>query len=273
MHKRKYGRPMSPDERKGRCVRLYEMGQTQEWIARETGVTRPLVTQYLGAERVEAAIVNINNGPAPKLTIPQAAALGKLVPNPDDHRRTPTGPTLFQTPTVKEQRQEAARSHLPTIAQAAADHHLPPATVSALTYAIARQRDRRNLSRQEFNSYVAHVVRASDRIKAPIRNGGGQFTVASPDATGGKSAADLADKIGVSAPTVERVRAVLASDEDAVKAQLLAGEIAPKAAYIQVKRTEAARPCLPAGRETGVRDGVMVCSKFGADHRESRPRS
>lgn len=54
---------------------------------------------------------------------------------------------------------------------------------------------------------------------------------ASREASSGKSAAALAAQLGVSQATVERIRAVLDSDEEDLKAKLLAGEIAPYVAY------------------------------------------
>jgi protein gp37 len=108
-----------------------------------------------------------------------------------------------------------------------------------MEYAIARQRHRRNLTRHEFNSYVAHVVRASDRHKA--NGAGARNLIASGDAVTGKSAAALGAQLGVSTSTIERTRAVLASEDEDLKDQLLAGEIAPRAAYDQVRRIEVAR--------------------------------
>lgn len=80
----------------------------------------------------------------------------------------------------------------------------------------------------------------SDRLKQRGGDHTSDRAKASPDAfANGKSADELAEKLGISGRTVERTRAVLASDEENIKEQLLAGEIAPKAAYEQVRRTEA----------------------------------
>lgn len=113
---------------------------------------------------------------------------------------------------------------------------------AALDYAIARQRDRRNVSRHDLISYIAHVVRSKDNLKRAGRPP--EKLAARAANSSGKSADDLASKIGVSGDTVERVRAVLnATDEDVapVRDQLLAGEIAPRTAYNEVRRIEAVK--------------------------------
>jgi protein gp37/ParB-like chromosome segregation protein Spo0J len=110
---------------------------------------------------------------------------------------------------------------------------------AAIDYAIARQRDRRNLTRQQMNAYTAHVVRTADRLKT--HGAGARKLIAAGAAISGKSADELGAKIGVSGDTVERVRKVLASDDEETKAKLLAGKIAPNAAYQRVKRVEAAK--------------------------------
>jgi hypothetical protein len=82
----------------------------------------------------------------------------------------------------------------------------------ALDYAIARQRDRRNLSRTELAAFVARALHAKDKRQ---EHGGDRRSAdfkASNDALkGGKSSAEAAEQLGVSQATVERTRAVLAS--------------------------------------------------------------
>lgn len=78
----------------------------------------------------------------------------------------------------------------------------------ALDYAIARQRDRRNLTRQELAAFVARALHAKDNRK----QAGRPDKLASIDANYGKSSAEAAEQLGVSQATVERTRAVLASD-------------------------------------------------------------
>lgn len=56
-----------------------------------------------------------------------------------------------------------------------------------------------------------------------------------------RSADELGEKIGVSGATIKRVRAVLASDEEEVISQLLAGDIAPNTAYNLVRRARTAK--------------------------------
>jgi len=108
----------------------------------------------------------------------------------------------------------------------------------AQDYAIARQRDRRNMSREQQMSFVARVVRSKDQPKPRGGDHTSDGAKASMEAfANGKSAQALADQIGVGRATVERVRAVLASDDEQTKEQLLAGEIAPRAAYEHVKNT------------------------------------
>lgn len=127
----------------------------------------------------------------------------------------------------------------------------------ALEYAIARQRDRRNLSREQFRSYVAHVVRASDHLKQRGGDHTSDRAKASIDAFAGKSANGLAEKIGVSQPTVERVRAVLQDGDEETKERMMTGELSPNAAYQQVRQAERMRvdsaplpPSIPASNDS-----------------------
>ena len=135
-----HGMPMTPEERKERVVMLRKRGWTQEQIAKESGVTIKQVSNYCGADRVEEELITSGNK-SPDLTIAQAAALGKMIPDlgSQQGKRTDieqppqliTAPRPIKADTIAEQR-KAARSLIPVIAQAAAEHKFEPAIVSAL---------------------------------------------------------------------------------------------------------------------------------------------
>lgn len=114
---------------------------------------------------------------------------------------------------------------------------------AALEYAIRRQRGRRNLTRQELSAFVARAVETLDRVEPRGGDRGNQYTggKASRDALPEKSAAETAEKIGVSQATVERTRAVLASDDEDTKQALRSGETTVNGAYRAVKQAEAAK--------------------------------
>ncbi len=77
---------------------------------------------------------------------------------------------------------------------------------------------------------------------ATCPHAGQHRTIASREANSlGRSSDELAARIGVSGATVERVRAVLASDEEEIKEQLLAGDIAPYTAYKRVRWLQRAK--------------------------------
>jgi protein gp37 len=106
----------------------------------------------------------------------------------------------------------------------------------ALLYAIRRQRDRRNMTGKELAGFAARAFEALDRVK-PATFHGNQYTGggASPEAPPGKSAEETATSIGVSRAQVERMRAVLGSENEEAKAKLLAGETTINGAYTAVK--------------------------------------
>lgn len=125
----------------------------------------------------------------------------------------------------------------------------------ALEYAIRRQRDRRNLTGKELDGFVARAIEALDSLKPRGGDHGNQHTggkeaKASPGAFA-KSAAATAEQVGVSARTVERARAVLASGDEATRAALLQGRATANGAYRAVKHATAARrdsaPPSPSG--------------------------
>lgn len=121
------------------------------------------------------------------------------------------------------------------------DRHFEDKRV-ALEYAIRRQRDRRNLTRQEMAGFIARSVELMDRVKPQ-----GQRTdllsvdSKSDDRNDRTSAAETAAKIGVGYATVARARAVLASDDDEAKADLLNGKTTVNGAYQKVRQAEAAK--------------------------------
>lgn len=109
----------------------------------------------------------------------------------------------------------------------------------ALEYAIARQRDRRNLTKKQIDSFVARAIAALDRVG----KSGERTDLASPEARlqsntrSGKSAAATAERVSnlanlsVSRATVERARKVLKEGNEEIKEKLLSGEVSPSAAY------------------------------------------
>jgi protein gp37 len=108
----------------------------------------------------------------------------------------------------------------------------------ALEYAIRRQRDRRNLSRPELGGFIARAVETLDRVKPQ-----GQRSDLAQDCakSEGKSSADTAEKIGVSARTVEMVRAVQASGDEETKTALRNGQTTVNSAYKTVKQAAVAK--------------------------------
>jgi hypothetical protein len=87
---------------------------------------------------------------------------------------------------------------------------------AALEYAIRRQRDRRNLTKKELAGFVARAMETLDRVKpAGERSDLASVDARFDDGRRPKSAAETAEKIGVSQATVERVRTVMKSDDAA----------------------------------------------------------
>ena len=80
-------------------------------------------------------------------------------------------------------------------------------------------------------SFVARAMAALDRVKTAAFRGNQHVGEASIDASPGKSAATTAATLGVSQAQVERVRAVLASENFAIKAQLHAGQSTINASF------------------------------------------
>jgi hypothetical protein len=87
---------------------------------------------------------------------------------------------------------------------------------SVPTPTLKAKDERRNLSGQELHAAVARYVQLQDRVTSPgtpTRKANGQYEPLAPiGANGGKSAAETADALGVSPRTIERTRAVLASE-------------------------------------------------------------
>jgi protein gp37 len=107
----------------------------------------------------------------------------------------------------------------------------------ALEYAIARQRDRRNLTRPEMTAFIVRAIDALDRLKPA----GQRTDLASVEARSGKSAAETAETLGVSRAQVERVRAVQSSENEAVKQQLREGSVTIRGAYDAIKQETSAK--------------------------------
>lgn len=112
----------------------------------------------------------------------------------------------------------------------------------ALEAAIAEQRDRRNLTRQEILAAQARAVRALDRLKPVGRKPDKSEWPPIGGLSNTSSAAETAAKIpNTSERTIERIRAVFASNEEDIKEELLAGKIAPTTADEKIKRRGRAR--------------------------------
>lgn len=109
---------------------------------------------------------------------------------------------------------------------------------AAVEYAVARQRDRRNLSKEALRAGQVRSIEVLDRVKTAGR----PEKLASVDANSGKkSAAETAEKVGVSQAQVERVRAVLASPDEPTKQALRNGTTTVRAAVKAIKEAEAIR--------------------------------
>jgi len=129
------------------------------------------------------------------------------------------------------------------VAEVVASFQSFPDEWSALAYAVHRQRDRRNLSRQE----IARVITELDRLKPRGGDHGNQHTAPKAEeaiapwgaiASNGKSALATAAIVGVSARTVERVRAI--STDDEAKAALDNGASFKAAAKVATDNKRAA---------------------------------
>lgn len=147
-----HGLPLTADQRQTVCVRLWEMGWTQERIAKETGVVHSQVNTYLSANRVQHELSVTDNSITPSME--QSARLAKLVPDK---------PTLLTDP-----KREAARAQVPTLAKAAADHHLPPPVVSALADATldAPEEAPRLIERAVTEKLAPDAIRTAGKVLA-----------------------------------------------------------------------------------------------------------
>ncbi len=130
-----------------------------------------------------------------------------------------------------------------------ATHPPPSSAVSART---GRQRDRRNLTRQELAAFIVRAMEALDNIKPQ-----GQRTDLAQDcaksqapASERKSSVATAEKIGVSARTVEMARAVMASDVAPVKEALRNGTTTVNGAYKAGLVQDRTRPADPNDRKS-----------------------
>ncbi len=113
----------------------------------------------------------------------------------------------------------------------------------ALEYAIAQQRDRRNMNPEELRAHVARAIAALDATRE--ERVGNRAKNAAKNETSrevSNTAKETADLVGVSRATVERVRTVLDNGSEDTKAALASGAVSVNGAYRKVqeerKRTE-----------------------------------
>jgi len=115
----------------------------------------------------------------------------------------------------------------------------------ALEWAIREQRDRRNLSEKDRRAHDARAIAALDRPReerhqAKAKNAEKNEVSTDTSFHCGDSATRTASVVGTSRATVNRVRAVLDSGDEPLKAKLLSGEITPRAAAREVKKEKRA---------------------------------
>lgn len=117
----------------------------------------------------------------------------------------------------------------------------------ALEWAIREQRDRRNLSDKDRRAHDARAIAALDRPKeerheAKAKNAEKNEVSMDTSFHGGDSATRTASVVGTSRATVNRVRTVLDSGDEPLKAKLLSGEITPRAAAREIKKEKKEKP-------------------------------
>jgi len=109
----------------------------------------------------------------------------------------------------------------------------------AFDYAVRQQRDRRNLT----DADILRLVAICDQR----RKSGERTDLASHDArSSGKSAADTADKVGVSTSKIERARRVIAQADEPTRAAVMAGEKSINAAAKEIAEKKKAIEATPA---------------------------
>jgi ParB family chromosome partitioning protein len=96
----------------------------------------------------------------------------------------------------------------------------------ALKYAIACQKNRRNLSDSELVACVVELDKRKDRISCLKQN----LTVA-PDGATGRTSQKTADLLGISARKVERIRSIMDNAPDEIKRMVKTGRMTVNSAY------------------------------------------
>lgn len=143
----------------------------------------------------------------------------------------------------------------------------------ALEYAIAQQRDRRNMTPEELAAHVARATAALDRPKAERQATKAKNArknersrdlsiSAAPDGpektpVARSSAEDVAKLVGTSPATVKRIRAVLDSGDEETKKQLLEGKISAKAGAKNVSEKKTTKR-KAEGKTKGARIGGRI---------------
>jgi ParB-like chromosome segregation protein Spo0J len=102
---------------------------------------------------------------------------------------------------------------------------------AAITAGIGEQVQRRNLNREQIAAYVISILPMLDEVKGGLRT---------------RTAKQLAAMLGVSVPTVDRARGVIASGDVELIEQVKAGELSLLSAYQQVTGNEPPPPATPA---------------------------
>ena len=106
----------------------------------------------------------------------------------------------------------------------------------ALKYAIACQKNRRNLTDSELVACVVELDKRKDKNENLRQN-----RTEAPDGASGKTAEDTANLLGVSTRKVERIRTVMDNADDEVKRMVKTGRMTVNSAYnrtVGVRRNE-----------------------------------
>jgi ParB family chromosome partitioning protein len=117
--------------------------------------------------------------------------------------------------------------HIPVILKAFSDEE------DALKYAIACQKNRRNLSDSELVACVVELDKRKDRT-LNFKSDSSK----APDGALGKSASETANLLGVSTRKVERIRSIMDNANDEIKRMVKTGRMTVNSAY---NRTVGAR--------------------------------
>lgn len=104
----------------------------------------------------------------------------------------------------------------------------------ALKYAIACQKNRRNLTDSELVACVVELDKRMTKVEA----GAKRWELAQPCASSGKSAKETANLLGVSTRKVEQIRSVMDNAPDDIKRMVKTGRMTVNSAY---NRTVGAR--------------------------------